>query len=56
MKPLIKEINSKSPQFGEDCYVSENATIIGDVDVRRPVQFLVQLCHKRRCSLYKNGK
>ena len=31
MKPLIKEINGTKPQFGEDCYISENATIIGDV-------------------------
>ena len=31
MKPLIKEINGKNPQFGKDCYLSENATIIGDV-------------------------
>ena len=31
MKPLIKEINGSKPQFGEDCYFSENATIIGDV-------------------------
>ena len=32
MKPLIKEINGKSPQFGKECYISENATIIGDVE------------------------
>ncbi len=32
MKPLIKEINGKSPQFGKECYLSENATIIGDVE------------------------
>ena len=31
MKPLIKEINCNKPEFGEDCYFSENATIIGDV-------------------------
>ncbi len=28
---LIKTILGKSPQFGEDCYLAENATIIGDV-------------------------
>ena len=32
MKPLIKEINGKRPQFGKECYISENATIIGDVE------------------------
>ena len=31
MKPLIKEINGTSPKFGKDCYISENATIIGEV-------------------------
>ena len=31
MKPLIKEIKGKSPKLGKDCYISENATIIGDV-------------------------
>ena len=31
MKPLIKKINGTSPKFGKDCYVSENATIIGEV-------------------------
>lgn len=28
---LIKSVNGKSPQIPEDCYVAENATIIGDV-------------------------
>lgn len=28
---LIKEINGKSPQFGKDCFLAENATIVGDV-------------------------
>ena len=28
---LIKTILGKSPQFGKDCYLAENATIIGDV-------------------------
>ena len=28
---LIKELRGKSPEFGENCYLSENATIIGDV-------------------------
>lgn len=29
--PLIKEINGKSPSIPQDCFVAENATIIGDV-------------------------
>jgi len=28
---LIKEVRGNTPQLGEDCYLSENATIIGDV-------------------------
>ena len=28
---LIKKLNGISPELGKDCYVSENATIIGDV-------------------------
>jgi len=29
--PIIKPVNGKSPQIPEDCYVAENATIVGDV-------------------------
>jgi carbonic anhydrase/acetyltransferase-like protein (isoleucine patch superfamily) len=28
---LIKEVNGNYPQFGEDCYLAENATIVGDM-------------------------
>ncbi len=28
---LIKTINNKTPNFGKDCYIAENATIIGDL-------------------------
>ncbi len=28
---LIKSVNGIEPQFGKDCYLAENATIIGDV-------------------------
>ena len=28
---LIKEVQGKAPKFGEDCYIAENATIVGDV-------------------------
>ena len=36
---LIKSLRGKSPQFGKDCYLAENATIIGDV-VRGDVHFI----------------
>ncbi|MFV0505135.1 MAG: gamma carbonic anhydrase family protein [Bacteroidales bacterium] len=30
---LIKRINEKEPIFGEDCFIAENATIVGDVQM-----------------------
>ena len=29
--PLIKTVLGKTPQFGADCYLADNATVIGDV-------------------------
>lgn len=29
--PIIKTLLDKTPQFGEDCFIAETATIIGDV-------------------------
>ena len=29
--PIIKSVNGKSPQISTDCYIAENATIVGDV-------------------------
>lgn len=29
--PIIKPVNGKHPQIPDDCYVAENATIVGDV-------------------------
>lgn len=29
--PIIKSVNGKSPQLPNDCYIAENATIVGDV-------------------------
>lgn len=29
--PVIKEVRGKSPQISKDCFVAENATIVGDV-------------------------
>ena len=31
--PIIKQVNGKHPQIPEDCYVAENATIVGDVQM-----------------------
>lgn len=30
---IIKKVNGKDPQFGDDCFIAENATIIGDVQM-----------------------
>lgn len=30
---IIKTVNGKSPQIGEDCYIAENATIVGEVSM-----------------------
>lgn len=29
--PIIKAVNGKEPQMGDNCFVAENATIVGDV-------------------------
>jgi carbonic anhydrase/acetyltransferase-like protein (isoleucine patch superfamily) len=31
--PIIKPVNGKHPQVPKDCYVAENATIVGDVTI-----------------------
>lgn len=28
---LIREVNGKAPQMGDDCFIAENATVVGDV-------------------------
>ncbi|MEO1010023.1 MAG: gamma carbonic anhydrase family protein [Bacteroidota bacterium] len=29
--PIIKSVNGNRPQFGEDCFIADNATIVGEV-------------------------
>jgi len=31
--PVIKPVKGKSPQIPDDCFIAENATIVGDVDM-----------------------
>lgn len=31
--PILKPVNGKSPQIPEDCYVADNATIVGEVSM-----------------------
>lgn len=30
---IIKEVRGKSPEFGDDCFIAENATVVGDVQM-----------------------
>ena len=36
---LIKSVNGKSPQFGDDCYLAENATLVGDIKTGNQCSF-----------------
>ncbi len=42
---LTKPVNGKGPQWGRNCYFSENATIVGDVSLGDDcsVWFFVQM-------------
>ena len=31
--PIIKSVNGKHPQIADDCYIAENATIVGEVTI-----------------------
>lgn len=31
--PLIRPVNGKHPQISEDCYIADNATIVGEVSI-----------------------
>lgn len=31
--PIIKPVNGKSPEITDDCYIAENATIVGEVTI-----------------------
>ena len=39
---LIKSVRGFTPQIGEDCYLAENATIVGDVVMGKQLQRMVQ--------------
>ena len=38
---LIKKVKGVAPQFGQNCYLAENATIVGDVICGDDCSFLV---------------
>ncbi|KJD35499.1 acetyltransferase [Tamlana sedimentorum] len=37
--PIIKPVNGKHPQLPEDCYIAENATIVGEVTAGNQCSF-----------------
>jgi carbonic anhydrase/acetyltransferase-like protein (isoleucine patch superfamily) len=44
---LIKELLGKTPEFGENVYLAETATIIGDVKMGKTVAYgLMQLLER----------
>lgn len=36
---IIKEVNGKKPQIGKNCFIAENATIVGDVECGNDCSF-----------------
>jgi len=32
-KKMIKKVNGKSPKIGKDCFIAENSTIVGEVEM-----------------------
>ena len=36
---LIKAVKGKTPQLGEDCFVADNATLVGDISCGRECSF-----------------
>jgi carbonic anhydrase/acetyltransferase-like protein (isoleucine patch superfamily) len=52
---LIKSIENKSPQFGEDCYLAENATIIGDLVCGDQCSFWFQSVVRADVNFIKMG-
>ncbi|MDR2556626.1 MAG: gamma carbonic anhydrase family protein, partial [Bacteroidales bacterium] len=31
--PIIKTLNGKTPKIGNNCFIAETATLIGDVEI-----------------------
>jgi carbonic anhydrase/acetyltransferase-like protein (isoleucine patch superfamily) len=52
---LIKSIENKSPKFGADCYLAENATIIGDLVCGDQCSFWFQSVVRADVNFIKMG-
>ena len=49
---LIKSVRGFTPQIGENCYLADNATIIGDVVMGKDCKRMVQCSTSGRCKLH----
>ncbi len=48
---LIKKVRGFEPLIGKNCYLADNATIIGDVVIGwQFVSVLMSLCFSKNCS------
>ena len=52
---LIKQINNKIPQFGKNCYLAENATIIGDLECGEDCSFWFNAVVRADVNFIKMG-
>ena len=54
--PIIKPVNGKSPQLPEDCYIAENATIVGDVQAGKQCSFWFNAVISKRVGFWASCK
>lgn len=49
---LIKSVRGFTPEFGENCFLADNAAIIGDVKMGRDCSIWFSTVLQRRCKFY----
>ena len=52
--PIIKPVKNKYPQIPEDCYVAENATIVGEVSIGKQCSVWFNAVIRGDVHFYKN--
>ena len=52
---LIKSVRGFTPEFGENCFLADNATIIGDVKMGQNCSIWFSTVFERRCKLDPHG-
>ena len=53
---LIKSVRGYTPKFGKNCFLAENATVVGEVANGRKLYRLVQCSCEGRCSFHFNWR